>query len=493
MLVGNTAQFRLYDTYVIQNYHQTIENMILRAAQALYPYVAKQDQIVVLAGKGNNGADGLALACLLKKTQKNVTVFLMHEKSKLSSGAIFYLEKALALAVPIYYLDEMKPSFSQQMFEETLSKAGVIVDAIFGTGLKGAPNDIEKMVIAYVNTLKDIPILAVDVPSGLNADNGIIYKEAVKAHLTVTFVAMKLGFLNPEAKAYTGEVHVEDLEYPQQLLKTVGFTKILDPHDIEKILKKRRYDGYKGVYGKLACITGSSKYPGASVISCGAALKTGAGIVSVFSSASQNVLLKYPEVIIENDLLNAIQHSTAILFGCGKGQDLTTAQQLEKVLLHAKTPVLLDADGINLIAERLHLLHQANCPIIMTPHIGEMQRLLQHDKKQDSVMGAIAFAKQYRVIIVLKGPHTMITDGNVAIRVPSGDRAMATAGMGDALAGMIASFLAQGYNYFEATILGTYLHGLAGEILGQKRYSVFASDIIDIIPELMMSVLKKRK
>lgn len=490
MLVASGAQFRLYDAHIMQFYQQSIESMILKAAKALYPYVAKQDHIVILAGRGNNGADGLALSCLLKNMQKDVTVFLMTEKSQLSSGASFYLEKALELSVPIFYLDESEKNFSYQVFSERLSKAEVVIDAIFGTGLKGAPSGTEKMAIAYVNALKDTLVLAIDIPSGLNADNGIAYQDAIKAHLTVTFVANKLGFLNPEAARYTGEVHVEDLGYPSEAMTYAGFTKVLEPNMIEKILKPRKYDGYKNTYGKLLCVTGSSQYPGAGLISCGAALKSGAGLVYSFLP---DVMMKYPEIIKCDDLLGTLKEASAVLFGCGKGKDITSIQELESVLLHAKVPVLLDADGINIIADRLHLLAEANCPIIMTPHLGEMARLLKDSDEKDMVLKAIAFAKKHRVIIVLKGPHTLITDGKVALRIPTGDRAMSTAGMGDALAGMIASFLAQGYGYMEACILGAYLHGLAGQVLGQKRYSVFASDIIDILPELMMSILKRNQ
>lgn len=495
MLVASTSQFHAYDQYIIENCHESIERMILKAAKALYPYVAREEHVVILAGKGNNGADGLALSCLLQNMKQDVTVFVMAKKQALSQGATFYLEKAIALEVPVYYLSDTK-DYSYHMLMEKISNASVVVDAIFGTGLHSAPNGTEKMAIHIINQQHQAPVLAIDVPSGLNADNGMIYNEAVQAHITVSFVAMKLGYLNPDAMRYTGEVHIENLGYDSKALQVEGFSHYLEPEKIWPLLKQRKYDGYKGSYGILTCFTGSHIYPGAAIIASGAALKTGAGMVKVASEQGvlDKVILKHPEIVCVDPSLSikdTIAHSTAILFGCGKGFNEQTTQQLEELLTTAKVPVLLDADGINCLSEHLAWLHQANCPIIMTPHIGEMNRLLKDEAEKDPTIGAVKFALKYHTIIVLKGPHTMVTDGKTTIRIPSGDKAMATAGMGDALAGIIASFLAQDYPYLDACILGTYIHGLAGQTLAKTSYTAFASDIIDMIPQLMFDISHK--
>lgn len=495
MWLASASQFRAYDKYIIDNYNESIERMILKAAKTLYPYVAREEHVVILAGKGNNGADGLALSCLLQNMKQDVTVFVMAKKQALSQGATFYLEKAIALEVPVYYLSDSK-DYSYHMFMEKMDNASVIVDAIFGTGLNSAPSGIEKIVIHAINQQQNTPVLAIDVPSGLNADNGTIYNEAVQAHITVSFVAMKLGYLNPDASHYTGEIHIEDLGYDSKALQAVGFSHYLEPEKIWPLLKQRKYDGYKGSYGILTCFTGSKIYPGAAMIASGAALKTGTGMVKVASDQTvlDKVVLKHPEIVCVEPSLSVkeiIENSSAILFGCGKGFTEKTTKQLEELLATAKVPVLLDADGINCISEHLTWLEEANCPIIMTPHIGEMKRLLKNEAEQDSTLGAIKFALKYHTIIVLKGPHTMITDGKISVRIPSGDKAMATAGMGDALAGIIASFLAQGYAYFDACILGTYLHGLAGQTLAKTAYTAFASDIIALLPQLMFEISNK--
>lgn len=495
MIVGMAKQFQLYDEIVMRNEKISIEAMILKAAKKLYPYVAKENNIVILVGRGNNGADGLALSCLLKNMEQDVTVFLMTEKSALSEGASFYLEKALTLGVPVYYLSEAK-DFGRSIFEDKVQIASVIIDAIFGTGLHSAPRGVEKEIIHYINTQNKAPVLAIDVPSGLNADNGIAYNEAIRAHLTITFVANKLGYLNPDSLLYTGEIHVEDLDYPPEFMSEAGFSHLLEPQMIEKMLKPRRFDGHKMLYGQLACWVGSEQYLGAAVLSCGAALKTGTGIVKVISSesVSRQVVNAYPEIVRSDpdlSLNEQLKNISAVLFGCGKGHREETTDQLKALLSFARVPVLLDADGINCLADHLEFLHQANCPIILTPHFGEMKRLLGNTQNQDPVLGAIHFARQYRVIIVLKGPYTMITDGKMAVRIPSGHKAMSTAGMGDALAGMISSFLSQGYAYMDACILGTYLHGLCGSYLAKENYSVFASDLISLIPKMMARILTK--
>lgn len=497
MLVGTPKQFRAYDAYVQSQLNETVQAMILRAAKTLYPYVAKEDHLVVLAGRGNNGADGLALACLLKNMEQDVTVFLMAERSQLSVGADFYLDKAMALSVPIFYLSEAE-DFSKHKFHEKIQTAGVIIDAIFGTGLNRAPTGIEKMVIHDINEQQHVPILSIDVPSGMNAENGLIMGEAVHAHLTVTFVAMKSGFLNPDAAVCLGEIHVEELGYDPAVASHVGLARYLEPEVIEAMLRPRKYDGYKGTYGQLACLTGSVAYPGAGLLSCGAALKVGTGLVRSISDSNvtQLVVHHYPEVVvqaIDSPMESWLKSATAVLFGCGKGWNEKTAAELKQLLKASQVPLLIDADGLNCLSEHLDLLEQVHCPVILTPHVGEMKRLLAHMEEQDPVLGAHAFAQRYHTIVVLKGPHSFITDGKTVVRNPSGDRAMATAGMGDALAGMIAGLLAQGYAIFDACILGTYLHGLCGSIIAKTKYSVHASEVISLLPEVMHAIQHKKQ
>ncbi len=489
MLVANARQMKLYDEYIMQRLNHSIEGMILKAAKVLYPYVAKEKNILILVGKGNNGADGLALSCLLKNMNQEVTCFLLASKKEMSQGAGYYLEKAIALGVSIYYLSD-ENDFSFKMFNEKVAQASVIIDGIFGIGLIGPLSGMEKHVIEHLNQMEHCPIMAIDIPSGLNADTGNIANVCLKASLTITFVAMKTGFLNPHAKAYTGEVFVESLGYDPDIMVELGFGYLLESEVVEKIVRERQYDGYKGTYGRVLLLTGSRQYPGAGLISTAAALYSGAGLVQLSSDAEvmKMAVSRYPEILTalaDQQLDSMLDAASAVLFGCGRGWNDTTRLELEEVLVKSRVPVVLDADGINCLASTPELLTQVSCPVILTPHLGEMQRLLENETEKDPVVGAIQFARKYHAIVVLKGPLTMVTDGKHVFRNPSGNGAMASAGMGDALAGIVVSLLAQGYAYTDACVLGVYLHGCCGDQIAKNQYTVLASQLIEKIPEMM--------
>lgn len=490
MKIGTASQFRFYDSLIMSQYNQSIEQMILKAAKSLYPYVSKETSVVIIAGKGNNGGDGLALACILKNMNVDVTVFVTSEKSKMNPGATFYLEKCIELNVSTFVLTK-ENDYSYIMLLDRLKKATVIVDAIFGTGLNSHPRDVEAKVIQLLNTQATCPIVAIDVPSGLNCDTGEAYTPCIHAHLTISFVAMKLSFYNPEAKPYLGEVVVEDLGYPQEALALSMFSEIVDGKVVEKLLKQRLYAGYKSTYGMVGCVVGSEMYPGAALISTKAALKTGAGYVKLISEdpfVRQSCILNAPEMVLSQD--TSLTGCQAILLGCGLGQSELSKQKLHRVLQDCHVPLVLDADGINLLALQPELLKTTHAKLILTPHLGEMKRLCDSLSIADPIIGAGIIAKTYHCVVVLKGPKTLVIDENHALRIPTGNKAMATAGMGDCLAGMIASLLAQGYSCYEASLLGAYLHGKIGDQLALNQYTVHASDIIDQIPNVMHQILK---
>ena len=497
MLVASSKQFKKFDSYVIEHLDFSMEGLILKAAKALYPYVASEKNVVIIAGKGNNGADGLALSCLLKNMAQEVTVFLMASKNEMGHGASFYLDKAMALNVPIYYLSN-EEDFSFKVFNDTLTHASVIVDAIYGTGFIGNVSLMDKKIIQIINSKNNIPVLSIDVPSGLNADTGMVGNVCIKANLTVTFVAYKQGFFNPDSKLLLGEVALETLGFNADLMVQLGFGYYVKPEFVSKILKARRYDGHKGLYGRVLCVTGSPMYPGAAYISAGACLRSGAGLVQLCSTRQlmNQVVYRYPEIVLtalDATMLDVLNNKQAILFGCGKGYNEQTEYELVSLLKNARVPVILDADGINCLTNHLDLLHYANCPIILTPHMGEMQRLLVNEDEKDPVLGAIQFAKKYKTIIVLKGPLTLITDGKHVFRNSSGNKAMSTPGMGDALAGMIASFIAQGYTYLDACVFACYLHGFCGDELSKESYCVYASELVSFLPKAMNIIQNNQK
>jgi len=472
MIYGSAKQFQRYDQLLIDEHHWCIEDMVFEAAKALYKHIDTKKKILIICGKGNNGADGLALSTLIKK---NVVVYLLDDN--LSQSSKHYLELALSLEIPI------KKDFFE--WKQDLCDSEVVVDAIFGTGFKGKlPQNIAN-IIQDINDTKNKTIISVDIPSGLDADFGTQLNGAIQADFTISFMAKKLGFLNSEALPFIGRVIVENILHDDHLKWKVGFSKLLLKEEIEPLLKHRLYNGYKGTYGLLSCYVGSENYPGAALLSIGSALHTGCGLVHFSGEASlqQLIVSKYPEVICKKD----VPSCQAILFGCGKGWNDDTKNDLINLINNSTCPILIDADGINCLSENIELLKTKKAPVIITPHIGEMKRLMEGD----STLSAIQFARNYNVIVVLKGPKTFITDGNRFVRIPAGNKAMAVAGMGDCLAGIIASLLAQSYDPFEAAILGTYIHGYSGDIIADLAYTVLPSQLIKIIPETMKLILEK--
>lgn len=475
MYYANAKQFQLYDSILLNKKGYQIEEMVYEAASALYKHIPKNKKMIILCGKGNNGADGMALASLIKE---DVIVYYLEDPSLGNKASSYYLQIVSNLNIPIKFtLDELY---------KDLENSDVIIDAIFGTGFKGALNEYYLSVVNLINQFHDSKqIVSIDIPTGVICDTGDVINDAIMAHHTITFMANKIGFLNPDCHSYIGQVIVENILFHQDVFDEVGFSLLQDNTYLDCLIKKRIYFGHKGTYGKVCCNVGSSQYPGAAVLSVGAALHTGCGFVSYTGNDFvRNILIQqFPEIVYQNDYY----HANAILFGCGKGWTENTKQELRALITNSEVPLLIDADGINCLSENKEILLNKKAPIIVTPHPKEMERL----SKGDSVLASISFARQYNVIVVLKGASTLITDGKKHIRIASGDRAMAVAGMGDCLSGIIASLLAQGYEPFNACLLGVYIHGLCGSKLSKSNYTVLPSRLIQEIPIVMKDIEKR--
>lgn len=470
MLYGNRYQFRLYDELLIKEKQMHIEDMVLEAAKALYPHIKPEHRVLIICGKGNNGADGLALASLLKT---NVSVFLLENTDEGSYSYQYYYHQVENLNIPIYTYDFM--------LDVLLNECDCVVDGIFGTGFSGELSLRLDTIVSKINA-SNLKIISIDVPSGLDCDLGTVTNNAIQATCTISFMASKVGYLNPSSKQYTGKVIVEDILYDEQVASEVQFFKMLEEDYLKSLLKSRDYHGYKGTYGALSCSVGSTTYPGAALLSIGAALNTGCGFVKFNGNDDLKSLLipKYPEVVYGKDF----KLVDAYLFGCGKGWNPTTTNELAELIQNASQPILIDADGINCLSEHLDLLEIKKAPIILTPHVGEIKRLMNGDP----LMSAIKFAKKYQVIVVLKGAYTIVTDGKQSYMLAYGHKAMAVAGMGDCLAGIISSLLAQHYAPISAALLGVYIHSLCGTKLSKNHYSVLPSRLIETISEVMNEI-----
>jgi len=495
MYIGNRYQFKEYDSYLINHENKDSKELILEAATLVFPYVYKEEKTVIFAGKGNNGADGLSLSCLMKKNNQDVCVIFLGDVDNMQDNIKFYLSSAIALGVQVYPAKEIDETL-ETIIRNQLSSATLVVDAIFGFGFIGSLAEKENRCVTLINDFYQGRVLSIDVPSGLDSDSGVVANNAIIADITVSFVACKLGFLNPAAKKYLGQLTIEKLEVDPTIEDKVGMAKYFTDKDAINLINQRDFHEHKYNRGKTLHITGCNQYKGASQLAAKGALTSGVGLVSVCSNfkvlSTINVAL--PEVISIDEekikIAKDIDNYKSTLFGSGLGSHKNLKQQLEEILSYNQNTTIIDGDGINCIAQNLELLHVKKGPVILTPHFGEFRRLVPDT--QDSTMAAIEFAKAYDVIVILKGANTLITDGHNTYRNSTGNPAMATAGMGDVLAGIVSSFVAQGYGNLNACLLAVYIHGLSGDHLAENSYTVLASSLADYLPIVMKELLKKK-
>jgi ADP-dependent NAD(P)H-hydrate dehydratase / NAD(P)H-hydrate epimerase len=462
---------------------------------------------LVVAGRGNNGGDGLVVARLLRRRRSKVEVVLVGERGALSPDAAANLRRLERAGGRVIALDRI----GIDGFVARLRRAGVVVDALFGTGIR-SPLDARSIAVIEAMNAAGAPVVAVDVPSGLDADRGVALESAVQATLTVTFAFPKVGLLVHPGVDLAGDVVVADIGIaaaavdavrPRHALLTGGFLPTRIP--------LRAPDSHKGTYGHLLVIGGSRGKIGAVAIAARAAFRSGAGLVTVAGASRDlgHVLAVTPEVMTaalpergeEPLATKAPRAIEALLAGKSAvvvGPGLGTGEGAERVLrtvLAADLPVVVDADGLNLLAADVGSLRERDAPTVLTPHPGEMARLVgrsTEDVQVDRLALARVLAAESRTVVVLKGSRTIVASphGDVAIN-PSGNPGMATGGMGDALAGILGSLLAQGLPPFDAAAAAVHWHGLAGDRVARRHgeAGILASDVIE---ELGPTLLAER-
>lgn len=490
MYVGSQMLMKEYDQALLKHGY-TIEELVDKASDCLLKHLGSLDKICVVCGIGNNGADGYSLTEKLFDLRKDVYLVVVGDIEKFSQAALYYYQRCINKGIDYDHVH-------LETFDSIISKMNdynVIVDAMFGFGLHSSPRGIYQSIIEEINQFYDKEIIAVDIPTGLDCNTGIPYQSVICATKTITFCALKNGFLNPDSRAFTGEVIVELLD-AVDLREQVGLYKLIQEEDIKSIIKDRVFDGHKGTYGRILSITGSSQYKGAALLNVKASVYSGSGVVTLMSDEDVNTALSYfcPEAtskirppILRKEDLDKYQ---SILIGCGLGLELDAYRYVIDVLSLSKQPLVIDADALTILSTHLELLHDQDRPIILTPHMGEMKRMIDINDHDDLLKVVQSFAKEHQVILVLKGPYTMVSDGYHSYRIYSGNKAMSTGGMGDTLAGMINSFVGQGYKPIEAVIMAVYLHGYCGDIIAEKSYTVIPSKLIDAIPFAMKRLLK---
>lgn len=456
----------------------------------------KFQSFVIVCGKGNNGGDGFAIARHLYVLGKEVKIYLVDSEGKLSNDCSVNYNILINMGLKINKVSNIE---DLREMRNSINESHMVLDCIFGTGLKRNVEGIYKDVISIINENSNYTI-SVDVPSGINSDNGSILGTAIIANRTISFQLYKRGFLNYNSHKFTGEIIVENIGVPEEVVKTTCPNEFIVSQDfIKQSIKKRQKHFNKGDFGRALIISGSEGFTGAAYISTKAAVRSGAGLVTLACPKEiQNILsCKLSEAMTVNFQQNEkldeiINKAKAIAIGPGMGNNSSTYSMVEKVLNKASCPVVLDADGINVLQHNKHILEKSNNTLILTPHPGEMSRITGKDVNyinENRIDVAEQFALQYGVILLLKGYNTVITDGHNTFINSTGHSAMANGGMGDCLTGLITSFIAQGYKPLEATYIAAYVHGYCGEKLAKNMFCVNAEHIIEHLPFAIKEIM----
>jgi hydroxyethylthiazole kinase-like uncharacterized protein yjeF len=506
MKLVTAEQMRGLDNTAINNFNvsslELMENAGSRTVEVMLEKYGDPmgRTVVVFAGPGNNGGDGMAIARLLAAKLARPVVFLLVPVDKLKGDSAVNYSRLLDLPVKTIEITSEEELRTASII---LSQCWAVVDGLFGTGLTRPITGIFAAAVKIMNEAL-CPVIAVDMPSGLNADNGEILGSCVQADITVTFGQAKIGQVIHPGREYTGLLEVVDIGIPDTAVIEADIRLELLEKKVGRWLPARIPMAHKGSYGHLLIVAGSLGKSGAAMLCGVGGLRVGTGLVTLcipyelnqvveaslweamtvpLRSTARGILSIEDYTIIKESL----QGKDALVIGPGLGTADETAELIIKLYCESEIPLLVDADGLNILAADRALLKEPAGPRILTPHPGEMSRLTGM-ATQSIMKNRVAitqdFAAKHNVFVVLKGADTLVCDprGYTAIN-PTGNPGMATGGMGDVLSGIIGGFLAQGLSPWEASCLGVYSHGLAGDRLAEETAAGYlASEVADQIP-----------
>ncbi len=472
----------------------------------------KQKRVGIVAGRGNNGGDGFVIARYLAHRNIKVSVYLLAEQASISGDAAANLRLLAPSGVPVV---EMPNQSEFSKHKSNLRHQDLWIDAILGTGLTSNVKGYFKDVIDFINSSHK-PVFAVDIPSGLNSDTGQPCGTCVKAQVTSTFAFAKTGHILFPGASYTGKLEIIDIGIPPHIAKSVGPKQyLLTPDLIRSVFKPRPPDIHKGKTGHLLVVSGSPGKTGAAAMTAMSAVRAGAGLVTLGIPKSLNPILE--SQVIEamtwplaetldggldetsfDQIINLLSDKKCLAIGPGIGQAEETKSLVQRLVLKSPVAVVMDADGINNFAGNAQILKKCKVPIILTPHPGEMARLINSTPRQiqeDRINCARNFAIEYNVHLVLKGARTVVAhpDGRIFIN-PTGNSGMAAGGMGDVLTGVIAGFVTQGYSPESAAHMGVYLHGAAADSLAESiaPFGYLATEVMNAIPAQIKALAKNQ-
>ena len=474
-----------------------------------------ESKTVIIAGKGNNGGDAFAVARHLIQSGYPVIVVSLVQRSMVKGEADTYLQILENIGATILFVTD---EAEMPRVEESLKEAHLIIDGIFGTGFYGNVTGLFKSVIRLINE-SSAKVLSIDIPSGVNGENGQVGGIAVKADETVTFSLLKPGLAQYPGAELAGKVTVADIGIPRGATRQLRFDGQLSAgSELCKYFPQRFVEGHKTTFGKILIITGSKGMTGAGTLAAKAAFKTGSGMVylAVPKSLLQIYSITVPEAItiplddedglITDGSLNMLLEKSESMDSIVIGPGLTTKRQVaawvKEFICKCKRPMVIDADALNImaetVAEEANIFEIRQAPIVITPHPGEFAQLtgLTADEiRTNRIKLAVEYSRKWSVTVVLKGAGTVIAnpDGKYYIN-PTGNPVLATAGSGDVLSGIIGSFIGQGVKPLKAAALGVYIHGMCGDILANRSHmqaGYTASEICAEIPLAMGQLINE--
>ncbi len=458
-------------------------------------------RVAVFCGKGNNGGDGFVIARLLNEAGAQCETFSLASANDLRSDALANYRLLENLGYPIHTLlpETPPPNLTQYDF---------IIDALVGTGVRGPLNGFIATLVQHLNASAS-PIVAVDLPTGMNADTGAADGPCIRAQLTVTFGARKRGLLFSPGRECVGELHVADIGFPAVAYQmAAGPCYLLHGPSMSNWLPQRSPDAFKNRVGQILVIAGSRGFGGAARLTATAAMRAGAGLVvlaapesllsAIEAAAVEIIKLPLPEnegaIASEafDKLAERLEWAQVVALGPGLGTAPGVQELVKKILSSFQGPLVLDADGLNVLAGDLDTIRSSTSRIILTPHPGELKRLLAHETNllaSSPIETAQRVAKELGHVLVLKGAPTVIgLPSEEALINSTGNAGMATAGSGDVLTGLIAGLAGQGLAPAKAAALGVYLHGLAGDLACERlgAWSMLAGDILHFVPQAFL-------
>jgi hydroxyethylthiazole kinase-like uncharacterized protein yjeF len=468
----------------------------------------RNSRVLFLCGRGNNGGDGYVMARYLHQKGYGVTVLVLSEYRKITGDARTNLDVARRMGLDVREVPGVK---AWETCRDLVNNSDFVIDGILGTGLNSPVRGFYQQVIQDVNA-SGIAVMAIDIPSGLNADTGAVMGAAIRADVTATFGFPKLGQLLFPGASLVGRLVRIDIGIPGGVADRIpAQVRLIEAPDVKGVFRLEEQDIHKGHRGHLLVLAGSTGKTGAAALTCLGALRAGSGLVTLGIPESLNPILesKLTEAMTsplpetdsgtlalggEKQILDLLRGKTALALGPGLSTHEETVRLVRRIVPQCPVPIVVDADGLNALSGDLTPLRSCKGRVVLTPHPGEMARLTgltNSDVQADRVGLAARFAQEHGCHLVLKGARSLIArpDGRIHVN-PTGNPALASGGSGDVLTGLIGAFLARGFPAEKAAMTGVYLHGLAADFLAEEtgEAGVLAGDLPEVIPFLMASL-----